>query len=66
MMSSGGACPTCSNKEFQDRQKRGRDVEFLFVDGVMFMASAAASGVVGNFTNAAIMKAFKAIRRPKQ
>ncbi len=53
-------------KEFEERQKAGRDVEFRFHDVVMFFAQAAASGVVGNFTYAAIRQAIRAIRKPKQ
>jgi hypothetical protein len=62
----GRGLPRVFYKEFEDREKRGREVEFRFVDVVMFIAAAAASGAIGNFTYAAIVKAFKAIRKPRQ
>jgi hypothetical protein len=53
-------------KEFEDRKRAAREVQFRFVDVVMFFAQAAAAGVIGNFTYAAIHSAIKRIRRPKQ
>lgn len=53
-------------KEFEDSEKAGRDAAFRFHDLVMFFAVAAGSGAIGNFTYAAIIRAIKAIRRPKQ
>ena len=53
-------------KEFEDRKRAGRDVAFRFHDLVMFFAQCAAQGVIGNFAFAAILRAIKAIRKPKQ
>ena len=53
-------------REFEDRRKAGREVEFRFHDVVMFFAQAAAAGIIGNFSYAAILQAIKAIRKPKQ
>lgn len=62
----GRGLPHVFYKEFADRQKAGREVAFRFHDVVMFFAAAAASGVIGNFTYAAILRAIKAIRKAKQ
>jgi hypothetical protein len=62
----GRGLPHVFYKEFEDRKKAGREVAFRFHDIVMFFAAAAASGVIGNFTYAAILRAIKAIRKPKQ
>lgn len=54
-------------KEFEEREKATEEgeVEFRFVDVVMFFAKAAANGVLGNVTYDAIRKAIKSIRKPK-
>ena len=62
----GRELPHLFYAEFEDRQVQGREVAFRFVDVVMFIAAAAASGVIGNFTYAAIANAFKNIRTPSK
>lgn len=61
----GRGLPHVFYKEFEDSKKAGRDVAFRFHNLVMFFAIAAASGVIGNFTYAAIIRAIKAVRKPK-
>jgi hypothetical protein len=53
-------------KDYEDRRKAGRQVAFRFHDIVMFFAAAAASGVIGNFTYAAILRAVRSVRKHKQ
>jgi hypothetical protein len=57
-------------KEFEDRQKAreepGVEVAHGFHDLVMYFAQAAAQGVIGNFTFAALLWAIKRVRQPKQ
>jgi hypothetical protein len=62
----GRGLPHVFYKEFEDRKKAGQEVAFRFHDIVMFFAAAAAAGVIGNFTYAAILRAIKAIRKPQQ
>jgi hypothetical protein len=62
----GRGLPHLFYAEYEDRQLQGREVAFRFVDVVMFIAAAAASGVIGNFTYAAIANAFKNIRTPSK
>jgi hypothetical protein len=54
-------------KEFEEREKAKEEgeVEFRFVDVVMFFAKAAASGVLGRMTYDAIQKVIKSIRKPR-
>jgi hypothetical protein len=54
-------------KEFEEREKAKEDgeVEFRFVDVVMFFAKAAANGVLGNMTYDAIREVIRSIRKPK-
>jgi hypothetical protein len=54
-------------KEFEEREKAKEEgeVEFRFVDVVMFFAKAAANGVLGNMTYDALRKAIKSIRKPR-
>src|ERR1700730_16678693 len=44
----------------------GSEVSFRFVDIVYFFAVAAAQGIVGNLTYAALMAAIRAVREPGQ
>jgi hypothetical protein len=55
----GRGLPRLFYREYEDRLKAGREVEFRLPDVVMFIAAAAAQGVIGNFTYASIVKAFK-------
>jgi hypothetical protein len=70
--------PRVFYKEFEDRENErriehqrvplqsGRDIEFWFVDIMMFFAQAAAQGVIGNFAYAAVLRAIKGVRKAKQ
>jgi len=62
----GRGLPHVFYKEFEDSKKVGRNVAFRFPDIVMFFARAAAEGVIGGFAYAAILRAIRAIRKPKQ
>jgi hypothetical protein len=60
----GRGIPRTFYKEYEDRRKAGRQIAFRFHDIVMFFAAAAASGVIGNFAYAAIVRAINAVRKP--
>jgi hypothetical protein len=56
-------------EEYEDALRGGRGnkrVAFRVSDIVLFFASAAASGVIGNLAYAAVMTAVRKVRRPKK
>ena len=58
--------PRVFYKEYEDRLRAGRKVKFHLSNIVMFFAQAAAAGVVEGLTHAAIDRAIKAVRKPRQ
>lgn len=64
----GRPLPRIFFREYEQRMEasHGGNVAFRFLDVVYFCACAAASGVVGNLTYAALVRAVRAVRRPQR
>jgi len=62
----GRGLPRVFYKEYEDSLRAGRKVKFHLPNVVMFFARAAAEGVIGGFAYAAIVRAIKAVRKPKR